>query len=141
MSQDAKTAKELPVIEAAYEFAEWSCKISERFPKTRRQGLGARMENQLFFVMECLLEAKYCGNRDEKAEWLVRANMALTKYRFYARLARDVKCLSPKTHQEATRRAFEIGTQLHNWRSALRGSPVATKPNSPPRARPPSNFE
>lgn len=123
--------RELPVIELAYDLGRWTASSAMRFPRIQRKGLGDRIERQAYEVLDCLLEAKFCVP-EVKPDWLCRANLALVKYRFSVRVALELRCFSKKMHEEATRRAYDIGVQVGSWLKSARNyrppEPARTSP-------------
>jgi len=86
---------ELSVISKTYGLLLWTTHHVEGFPRSHRYSVGARLEQQVYQVLEKLVRAKF---RRDRAALLAEVNLDLEVLRFQFRLASDLKCLSLKSH-------------------------------------------
>ena len=100
MKRDDST--ELAVIDRLYELVLWSGERVARFPRTHRFTFGERLIGRLYELLDLLLRAKYAR---DKLVHLREANLALEQLRFQFRLAKDLRCLSLRQYEFATRAA------------------------------------
>jgi len=108
-----KTAStESIVFQHAYDLTQWYAQRTPGFPKTHRITLGDRIEHALFELLASLQDAAYGKNR---AVVLSKAQDHVDRLRLWNRLARDLKCVSPKQYTYAADRIEEIGRQVGGW--------------------------
>jgi hypothetical protein len=103
---------ELPVIQLTYDFILWMVGHTSKFSRAHKFSLGDRLEKQGYQVLEDLIRAKF--NRD-RAGILENVNLELEILRFQIRLARDLKCLTPKSYGYAAEQIEEIGRMVGGW--------------------------
>ena len=108
----AEADGELLVIARTYELVQWTCQHLIRFPRSFRCTLGDRLEHRLYDVLDGLLRAKYCRDREPI---LRGVNMDLELLRFQFRLAKDLRCLSLDSYGFAARSLNEIGQMVGGW--------------------------
>lgn len=70
------------------------------------------MENQLIDVLELLVEAAYSK---KKKDLLLQANTGLEKFRFLARLAKDLKFINIRRFEYLSVNVNEVGSMLGGW--------------------------
>ena len=107
-----RTEQELVVITKTYDFILWSCNHTARFPRSHRFVLGERIERKLYDLLETLIQAKYSR---EPRVLLQDANLKLEILRFQLRLAKDLKCLKPKSYAFGSKAIDEIGRLIGGW--------------------------
>ena len=90
-------------------------KITEKLPASRRQSLGARLENSVLLLLELLISAKYAP-KSHKAPFLIRANAASEIIRFYLRILLKQNLANATTLHQLLARNLEIGRQIGGWR-------------------------
>ena len=132
------TSTEPIVFQQAYDLTQWYAQRTPGFPKTHRFTLGDRLEHTLFDLLTFLQDAAYGKNR---AVVLSKAQDQVDRLRLWNRLARDLKCISPKQYTYAAERIEEIGRQIGGWTrsSRVQGAPAratdGTARRTGPRAR------
>jgi hypothetical protein len=109
----AERARELEVIQRAYDLILWEVPLITRFPVPYRAVLGDRMQTTLYTVLEKLLEARY--DRAARPGLLAGVNIELEKARYHVRLARDLKLWNGKRQAYAAGLIDEIGRQVGGW--------------------------
>lgn len=112
MALERGIRKQLPVVEAMYQFLLWLIPTLEKFPRSQKFLLGDRLQAQAQDVLDALIEAAY---RRDRTETLRQANLGLEKLRFGLRLAHDLRCLDFKRYEYAARQLDEIGRMVGGW--------------------------
>lgn len=110
-----------PIVERMYELALWLVVKAGRFPKDQRFLLGARIVTKALDIQDQLLAAALTPAGPEKRDRLAKLDLDLERLRYLLRLAKDVRCLSPRAWQYAARHLLEIGKSLGGWRKSLSG--------------------
>jgi len=100
------------VFQHAYDLTRWDADRTATFPKTHRFTLGDRVQAVLFGLLSVLQDAAYGKGRSEA---LARAQDCVDKLRIWNRLARDLRCVSPKQYAYAAKRIEGIGRQVGGW--------------------------
>jgi len=119
MAVKRKDHEELVVITKMYDLILWSCHHTGKFPRNHRFVLGARIERNLYDVLENLIKAKY---RRERQELLQQANLTLEILRFQMRLAKDLQCLKVESYGFAAKSIDEIGRLVGGWMKTRDGA-------------------
>jgi hypothetical protein len=104
--------KELSVIQKTYDCIKWYVPIIERLPKIHRFTLGDRIINQLYDLLEGLIQAKYAKNKLPQLESL---NTKLDILRYQTRMLLDFNKMSVEPYEYAIKLIDEIGTELGGW--------------------------
>lgn len=100
------------VVQKLYDVILWTFPLVAKFPKDKRHTLGSRMESLLMETLELLLEAAY--GRD-KLHLLKKANINLEKFRFLARLAKDLCFIDMRRFGYLAGEVNEVGSMLGGW--------------------------
>jgi hypothetical protein len=104
--------KELSVIQKTYDCIKWYVPIIERLPKIHKFTLGDRIINQLYDLLEGLIQAKYAKNKLTQLESL---NTKLDILRYQTRMMLDFNKMSVERYEYAIKLIDEIGTELGGW--------------------------
>ncbi|MFM7407521.1 MAG: diversity-generating retroelement protein Avd [Cuspidothrix sp.] len=104
--------KELSVIQKTYDLIKWYVAILERLPKIHKFTLADRIINQLYNLLEGLIQAKYAKNKLPQLESL---NTQLDILRYQTRLLLDFELISLQRYEYAIKLMNEIGTELGGW--------------------------
>jgi hypothetical protein len=104
--------KELSVIQKTYDCIKWYVPIIERLPKIHKFTLGDRIINQLYDLLEGLIQAKYAKNKLPQLESL---NTKLDILRYQTRMLLDFNKMSVERYEYAIKLIDEIGTELGGW--------------------------
>jgi len=112
MKKASASRTELTVISKTYDLILWTANHTSRFPRNHRHVLGTRIENQLYDVLELLIDAKFSRDRRDTLE---EANRKLETLRFLLRLGRDLKCLEVSSYGFGTKAVDEIGRLVGGW--------------------------
>src|SRR5262245_18378151 len=97
------------MITKTYDLVLWSCNHTSRFPRNHRFELGARIERNLYNLLQTQIRAKDTKNRHRLLE---DANLILEILRFQMRLAKDLQCLKVNSYGFASKAIDEIGRQV-----------------------------
>jgi hypothetical protein len=116
-----------PIFVKTYDLLLWLIPRTTTFPREQRFVLARHVQDIALRFQEYLIEAAALPkqNRPAKLDRLNKADVELTKLRFYLRLCRDLKLLDSGQHQHVSRMLDEIGRLLGGWFKSL-GS-VSTK--------------
>ena len=101
-----------PVVSRMREVLTWILERVGAFPRSQRFLLGQRIGDLAMDVLERLLEAAY--SREKEAS-LRRANLELEKLRHLLRSACELKCLSLRQYEYASRNVDEVGRMIGGW--------------------------
>jgi len=104
--------KELSVIQKTYDCIKWYVPIIERLPKFHKFTLGDRIINQLYDLLEGLIQAKYAKDKLHKLESL---NTQLDILRYQTRMLLDFHKISVERYEYAIKLIDDIGTELGGW--------------------------
>lgn len=103
---------ELKIINDFYLLVKWYGNLLAKFPRNHRYGLGVRIENTLYDLLELLLEAKLSA---QKKSLLNKISLKLEELRFLVRLTFDLKLISATQHHAFTEQIDNLGKQLGGW--------------------------
>ena len=104
---------ELSVIQLTMDLQKWNTERVSSFPRSHRYGIGLRLENKIYDVLDCLVEAKYSS---EKVLPLSRASILIEQYRLLLRTALELKVLPFRSHRYACEMIVKIGSESGAWR-------------------------
>ncbi|MBM3459792.1 MAG: diversity-generating retroelement protein Avd [Armatimonadetes bacterium] len=139
---------ELIVITRAYDLVRELTQRVVKFPRDFRFVLGDRILNNVYDLLDLLIEARYTRQKESA---LQRANLRLEQLRFQVRFAYDERFLSHSQYGSLCERVDEVGRLIGGWRRSrlershrLRPrlperSPVTEEP-PPGRRRPPTRL-
>jgi hypothetical protein len=103
---------ELPVIQKTYDFIKWYVPILNRLPRSHKFTLGERLINELYDLLEGLINARYSR---QKLPLLEALNNKLDLLRYQTRLLHDFKLISLDRYEYIGKQLQEIGTELGAW--------------------------
>jgi len=103
---------ELPVIQKTYDFIKWYIPISTKLPKTHKFGIGDRITNLLYQVLEDMIMAKYSK---DKVPLLENINARLDILRYHSRLLFDLELIDNDRYKFICTQFHEIGIELGGW--------------------------
>ena len=108
---------ELPVLTRSYDLSKWLLLRVEGFPRSLRFTLGDRIASAALNVHLLLLEAAYVRS---KRELLQAASMELKRVQALIRMAKDVRAISVKQYEYASRCSIDVGAQVGGWLKSQR---------------------
>jgi hypothetical protein len=103
---------ELPVIQRTYDFIKWYIPILNRLPRDHKYALGERITNQLYDLLEGLVNARYAR---QKLNLLETINNKLDLLRYQTRLLHDFDLISINRYEYISQEIAKIGTELGAW--------------------------
>ena len=98
------------IVSEFYAFMMWFMDRTQRFPRNYRNTLTRWVEEQLWGILDLLIEAAYTRH---KLPLLEQSNLRLQKLRFLARVCKDRQCLSQ--YEYAARTINALGTSPGGW--------------------------
>jgi hypothetical protein len=107
-----KEQKEITALTKTYDLLLWIVPQLEKFPKSQRFLLGDRIESRLLDIMDLLIRAAYTK---DKAQILKDANLALEQLRHLVRLVKDLRYLSVKKYEFASKSINQMGAEIGGW--------------------------
>ncbi len=110
--------QESPIFSKTYDLLLWLLPATTKFPREQRFVLARFIQETALRFQECLVEAGV-GHGRTRASALARADVELTKLRFYLRLCRDMNVLKLNQYRHAAEMVAEIGRLLGGWRKTV----------------------
>ena len=109
---EAKSAEDLVILTRVFDLLEWLMPKGESFPRAFRATVTARLLGAALDLSEHLLDAQTrrgAGRRERLTD------AALSRLRFYLRLAYRWRWLSDGQYEHLSRMVAEIGRLLGGW--------------------------
>ncbi|MFV9505890.1 MAG: diversity-generating retroelement protein Avd [Oscillochloridaceae bacterium umkhey_bin13] len=103
---------EIPIFAKTYDLLLWLVPATLKYPREHRFALALRTQQAAFEFNELIVLAR--KTRD-KRDLLIRADAHLEQVRLYLRLAHDLKLLSLRQYEHASREVSSIGALLGDW--------------------------
>jgi hypothetical protein len=107
--------KESPIFARTYDLLLWLIPQTLKFPREHRFTMAQRVQDVALDFQERIIEAGL-SNGQRQDDHLSRADVDLTKLRFYLRLCKDLQLLSLGQYEHVSRMVMEIGKLLGGWR-------------------------
>jgi hypothetical protein len=106
--------EEMIIFTRTYDFISWLLPLLEKFPRSQRFVVTARLQNAALDFQELIIEANALRgvNRLDK---LRVADATLLKARLYLRLCEKWQWLSPGQFRHASGMVAELGKLLGGW--------------------------
>lgn len=105
-------AKEMLVIKRGYDFSKWLLNHTNKFPKSYRFSVAAKLENAVLDFIEL---ATVANMRRDKLPVLRRADEALARLRLLFRLSYEMRFVNLKSYEYGSRCLVELGKLLGGW--------------------------
>ena len=105
--------KELPIIQKTYDLVKWYIPILNRLPRNHRFALGERIVNNLYDLLEGLIQARYA--KKDKLTRLQALNTRLDILRYQTRLLFDFQLISTQRYQYINQQLNDVGIELGGW--------------------------
>jgi len=116
----SQSAEPMTVLTRTYDMLTWLMPQLEKFPRTQRYLVVARLAGAALDLPEHLYEANARSGK-ARINHLEAADAALNKLRLYLRLAREWHWLSEGQYQHVSQMVAEIGRLLGGWLKQARG--------------------
>jgi cytosine/adenosine deaminase-related metal-dependent hydrolase len=110
--------QESPIFSKTYDLLLWLMPATTKFPREQRFVLARSVQETALRFQECLIEAGV-GHGRSRSSALTRADVQLTKLRFYLRLCQDMKLLKLNQYQHVAAMVAEVGRLLGGWRKSV----------------------
>lgn len=104
--------RELPIIQKTYDLIKWYVPLLNRLPKDHKYGLGQRMVDHLYDLLETLLTARY---QKDKLALLIPLNTKLDILRYQTRILMDFRLMDSDRFEYASRLINQVGLELGGW--------------------------
>lgn len=103
---------ELPIIQKTYDLILWYVPLLNKLPRDHKFGLGQRVIETLYRLLEELIAARYAKDKLSRLESL---NAVLDVLRHQTRLLKDFGLIETKRYEFASKSLNVIGTDLGGW--------------------------
>jgi len=110
-----------PIFAKTYDLLLWLIPRTTKFPREQRFVLGKAVQETALRFQETLIEAALSKGR-ERRRMLARADVDLTKLRFYLRLCQDLDLITLRQYRHGAEMLVEIGRLLGGWRKKASGT-------------------
>ena len=107
-------AEEMVIFTRAYDFVSWLLPLAEKFPKSQRFVVTARLQNAALNFQELIIEAN-AQRGPRRLEILRSADAELLKARLYLRLCEKWQWFTPGQFHHASGMVAELGRLLGGW--------------------------
>jgi four helix bundle protein len=102
------------IFTRAYDFISWLLPLVEKFPKSQRFVVTARLQNAALNFQELIVEAN-AHRGGKRLEKLQSADAELLKTRLYLRLCEKWEWFTPGQYRHASGMVAELGKLLGGW--------------------------
>lgn len=103
-----------PIFSKTYDLLLWLIPATTKFPREQRFVLAQTVQATALSFQEQLIEAGLSRGKGRQRA-LARADVDLTKLRFYLRLCQDLGLLTPRQYRHAAEMVTEVGRLLGGW--------------------------
>jgi cytosine/adenosine deaminase-related metal-dependent hydrolase len=110
--------QESPIFTKTYDLLLWLMQATTKFPREQRFVMAKTVQETALRFQELLIEAGV-GRGRTRSRALARADVELTKLRFYLRLCKDMKLLKLNQYRHAAEMVSEVGRLLGGWRKLV----------------------
>ncbi|MEK7580676.1 MAG: four helix bundle protein [Patescibacteria group bacterium] len=90
----------------------------EKFPKTKRYGLGAKLDQIALELIELIVRASYL-QREQKLPVLEKSVISADILKILLRLAKDTKAIDNKKYLQLESNLQEIGRMIGGWKRSI----------------------
>jgi len=107
-----------PIFTRTYDLLLWLIPRTTKFPREQRFVLGKAVQETALRFQEALIEAALSRGREQRRA-LARADLDLTKLRFYLRLCQDLQLITLRQYRHVAEMVAEVGRLLGGWRGKV----------------------
>ena len=111
--------QESPIFSKTYDLVKWLIPVTTKFPREHRFVLAKFVQEAVLRFQESLIEAGVQEGRS-RASALHKADVNLSKLRFYLRLCHDLQLIKSSQYQHVAGLIVEIGKLLGGWQKTIR---------------------
>lgn len=108
--------RQSPIFARTYDLLLWLIPQTTKFRREQRFVLAKAVQETALRFQETLIEAAMAGSRGRQRA-LARADVDLTKLRFYLRLCQDLELINLRQYRHVAAMVTEIGRLLGGWRN------------------------
>ena len=109
---------EIPLFGKLYDFYKNLSQSIEKFPKTKRYGLGQKLDQIALGLIELIVRASYL-QRERKLPVLEKSVVSADLLKILLRLAKDNKALDNKKYLQLESSLQEIGRMIGGWKRSI----------------------
>lgn len=109
-----------PIFAKTYDLILWLVPRTLKFPREQRFVLAKAVQETALRFQERLIEASAARGRPQQ-DILARADVELTKLRFYLRLSQDLNLLQQNQYYHVSAMVAEVGRLLGGWTKKASG--------------------
>ena len=109
---------DIPIFAKLYDFYKNLSQCVENFPKTKRYGLGQKLDQIAIKLIELIIRASYL-QREQKPPILEKSIVSVDVLKILIRLAKDNKALDNKKYLQLESNLQEIGRMLGGWKRSI----------------------
>lgn len=91
----------------------WFLPIVIKFPRNYRYTLGNKIEEHLYSLLECIIQAQYSK---KKNYFLQKANLSVEMLRHFMRISFKQKITTSKQYEAFAKQLNIIGSQIGGWK-------------------------
>ena len=113
-----KLPLDIPIFIKLYDFYKNLCQSIETFPKTKRYGLGLKLDQISLELIELIIRASYL-QREQKLPILEKSVVSADLLKILLRLAKDNKAIDNKKYLQLESNLQEIGRMIGGWKRSL----------------------
>ncbi len=106
---------ESPIFVKTYDLIQWLLPRTLKFSREYRFALAVPIQEHVFALQRCLVEAAKADEKRDVAYFLRQADVELTLLRYKIRLSRDLHVLDFGGYEHAGRLMDEVGRLLGGW--------------------------
>lgn len=107
--------RQSPIFSRTYDLLLWLIPATTKFPREQRFVMAQSVQGTALSFQEQLIEAGLSHGKGRQRA-LARADVDLTKLRFYLRLCQDLGLLTARQYRHAAEMVTEVGRLLGGWR-------------------------
>ena len=107
-------ARESPLFVKTFDLLAYLLAVVSKFPRNQRGGMGRRIEETGFSLLDLLLTARKCPAK-ARPELLRQADIELDKLRYTVRLCHALELLGQNQYRHASGLLAEVGKLLGTW--------------------------
>ncbi|EKD57310.1 MAG: hypothetical protein ACD_57C00347G0001 [uncultured bacterium] len=109
---------EIPLLGKLYDFYKNLSQSIEKFPKTKRYGLGQKLDQVALDLIELIVQASYL-QREQKLPVLEKSIVSADLLKILLRLAKDTKAIDNKKYLQLESNLQEIGRMIGGWKRSI----------------------
>jgi hypothetical protein len=113
--------KQSPIFSKTYDLILWLMPRTLKFPREQRFVLAKAVQETVLRFQERLIEAAAARGHAQQVG-LARADVELTKLRFYLRLCQDLDLLQQNQYFHVSEITAEVGRLLGGWIKSVSGA-------------------